>query len=280
MGHAALAVEMLTRADEKKAIEIATYLEEQNRARQVIEKKILEQAIAQVTDNNFAADGTCAIVLGAEGWHPGVIGIVASRIVERYHRPTIMIGLNNGHGQGSGRSVAGFHLAHALAACGEFLDGHGGHEMAAGLKLETARFEDFRAAFCAHAKQIISPDLLVPELKIDAIAELRHVTAALVGDMARLGPFGHANRRPLLVCRNLTISAPPRRVGKTGDHLQLRVRQGEQFMKCIAFGFGNRIDDLREGTIVDLAVEPTLNDFNGRINVELDVKDLQFPKVS
>ncbi|MDB5298614.1 MAG: recJ, partial [Phycisphaerales bacterium] len=110
MGHAALAVEMLTHADEKKALEIAIYLEEQNRARQTIEKKILEQAIAQVTDNDFAADGKCAIVLGAEGWHPGVIGIVASRIVERYHRPTIMIGLNNGHGQGSGRSVAGFHL--------------------------------------------------------------------------------------------------------------------------------------------------------------------------
>ncbi|MDB5332685.1 MAG: recJ [Phycisphaerales bacterium] len=279
MGHAALAVEMLTHADEKKAIEIGIYLEEQNRARQAIEKKILEQAVAQVADNNFAADGRCAIVLGAEGWHPGVIGIVASRIVERYGRPTIMVGLNNGHGQGSGRSVAGFHLAHALAACGEHLEGHGGHEMAAGLKLETAKFEDFRAAFCNHAGKVISPELLVPELKIDSVTEIKHVTAALVGDLTRLGPFGHANRRPLLVCRNVTINAPPRRVGKTGDHLQLLVRQGEQIMKCIAFGFGDRIDDLRQGTVVDLAVEPTLNEFNGRVNVELEVKDLQFPKV-
>ena len=279
MGHARLAVEMLTSDDPKKTIEIATFLEQQNRARQAIEKKIVEQAIQQVHDNNYAADGNCGIVLGAEGWHPGVIGIVASRMVERYHRPTIMIGLTNGHGQGSGRSIAGFHLAHALEACGEHLETYGGHEMAAGLKLATAKLEDFRRAFCEHATRVIEPRLLVPEMRIDSVAELRQVNAALVGDLARLGPFGQGNRRPLLACRSLTIAAPPRRVGKTGDHLQLLVRQGEQTIKCIAFGYGNQIDRLSQGTVVDLAVEPTLNEFNGRRNVELEVKDLQLPEI-
>jgi len=276
MGHARLAVEMLTNADEAKAIEIATFLEQQNRARQAVEKKILEQAMQQVADLDLAADGKCAIVLGAEGWHPGVIGIVASRIVDRYHRPAIMVGLNNGHGQGSGRSISGFHLAHALESCGEYLEAYGGHEMAAGLKLATPRFEDFRQAFCDHAAKVMNPQLLVPELKIDCLAEVRQITAALVTDLARLGPFGHANRRPLLVCKNVTIATPPRRVGKTGDHLQLLIRQGTQTMKCIAFGYGKEIDRLKQGIAIDLAVEPSLNEYNGRTNVELEVKDVQY----
>ena len=276
IGHARLAVEMLTTADADKAIEIATYLEGQNRARQSVEKKILAAAIEQIDANDFAADDRCAIVLGGEGWHTGVIGIVASRIVDRYHRPTLMVGLSNGHGQGSGRSIEGFHLSHALDACSEYLEKHGGHAMAAGLRLETARFEDFRHAFCEHAGKVMDRSLLVPELKIDCTAELSQVSQALVNDIARLGPFGHANRRPLLVCKDVTIAIPPRRVGKTGDHLQLLVRQGNQSMKCIAFGFGSQIDQLKQGTTLSLAVEPSLNEYNGRTSVQLEVKDVQY----
>ncbi|HZL36552.1 MAG TPA: DHHA1 domain-containing protein [Tepidisphaeraceae bacterium] len=277
MGHARLAVEMLTTDDAARSLEIATFLEQQNRERQAIEKKIVGQAIGQITDGGHADDGKCAIVLGAQDWHPGVIGIVASRLVDRYHRPAIMVGLSNGHGQGSGRSIAGFHLAHALEACGEYLEAFGGHEMAAGLRIETTKFEDFRAAFCEHAGKVMDRQLLVPELKIDCIANLGQISPALVSDLARLGPFGQSNRRPLMVCRNVTISTPPRRVGKTGDHLQLLIRQGEKTMKCIAFGYGSRIDQLQQGTVVDLAVEPALNEYNGRTNVELEVKDLQLP---
>ncbi|HXE53641.1 MAG TPA: DHHA1 domain-containing protein, partial [Tepidisphaeraceae bacterium] len=162
MGHARLAVEMLTTSDVEKANQIATYLEQQNRARQALERKILEQALAQVTLGGWDADDKCAIVLGNENWHPGVIGIVASRLVDRFHRPTIMVALNNGHGQGSGRSIAGFHLARALEACSEHLDAFGGHEMAAGLKVQTARFEDFRNSFCEHAGKLVNPRMLTP----------------------------------------------------------------------------------------------------------------------
>jgi single-stranded-DNA-specific exonuclease len=279
MGHARLAVEMLTTAGESKAKEIATYLEQQNRARQAIERKILQQAVEQVAEQKLDADGSCAIVLGREEWHPGVIGIVASRLVDRYHRPAIMVALDNGHGQGSGRSIAGFHLSRALEACAEHLDTYGGHEMAAGLKLQTSKFEDFRRQFCVHAGSVMKPEMLVPELRLDCVADLTHCTEALVTDLKRLGPFGHGNRRPVLCCRGLEVVAPPRRVGASGDHLQLLVRQGPagQPMKCIAFGYGPLFDRLIPGTSIDLAVEPSINEYNGRRSVELEVKDVQFP---
>jgi single-stranded-DNA-specific exonuclease len=273
MGHAARAVEMLTRADADKAAQIADFLEGENRQRQAVEKKIVDQAIAQVMEQG-GPDKVCALVVAKEEWHAGVIGIVASRLVDKFHRPTVMIALNNGHGQGSARSIAGFHLARALDACGEHLEAHGGHEMAAGLKLETAKLDDFRAAFCAYASSQLRPDDLIPELALDASATLDQLTEALVKDLHRLGPFGHANRKPLLCCRDLQLTAPARRVGASGDHLQIHIRQGERLMKCIAFGYGPMEAKLSLGTRIDLAVEPQLNEFNGRTNVELIVRDL------
>jgi single-stranded-DNA-specific exonuclease len=276
MGHAREAVEMLTKADAARANEIAVYLEKQNRERQAIERRILDHALEQVARLGLDSDDCRAVVLGAEGWHPGVIGIVASRIVDRLHRPTIMVALTNGHGQGSGRSIPGFHLSRALEACGEHLEAFGGHEMAAGLKLQTDRLDAFREAFCRHATEVLSDEQMCPELRLECLAELNMITEALVQDLKRLGPFGHGNRKPLLCCRGLTVAAEPRRVGKTGDHLQLQVRQGNAGMKCIAFNHGQLFDRLRPGTTIDLAVEPTINEYMGRISVELEVKDLQF----
>jgi single-stranded-DNA-specific exonuclease len=279
MGHARLAVEMLTTADDRKAAEIADYLEQQNRARQAIERKILQQAIEQIDALQLDADGNCALVLGREEWHPGVIGIVASRLVDRYHRPAVMVALSNGHGQGSARSIAGFHLSKALEACAECLDTFGGHEMAAGLSLQTSRFEDFRRQFCSHAGSVLSPEMLVPVLRLDAEAALAQLSEALVQDLKRLGPFGHGNPKPLLCCRKLEVVAPPRRVGASGDHLQIMVRQeaNARPTKCIAFGYGPLFDRLTPGTLIDLAVEASINEYQGYRNVELQVKDLQFP---
>jgi single-stranded-DNA-specific exonuclease len=240
-----------------------------------MEKKILDQALVQVEEHGFDGDDSRAVVLGAEGWHPGVIGIVASRIVERLHRPTVMVAMNNGIGQGSCRSIAGFHLAEALSACGEHLVTHGGHEMAAGLKLETAHFEDFRAAFCEYARGKVSDEMLLPTIELETLAELRQINMALVQDLKKLGPFGNGNRKPLLCCRDVEVATPPRRVGKTGDHLQLQVKQGNAQMKCIGFNMGTLFDELTVGRKLDLAVEPTINEFNGYVNVELELKDLR-----
>lgn len=276
MGHAREAVEMLTTASPQRATEIATYLEQQNRQRQVIERQILDQALEQVKQRGYDRDDCPAIVLDGEGWHGGVIGIVASRIVDRLHRPTLMIATANGQGQGSGRSIPGFHLSRALEAVGEHLDGFGGHEMAAGLKIATDRIEPFREAFCDYAKRTLADDLLTPTLRLECLAELNMITQALVQDLKRLGPFGHANPRPLLCCQDLQLAADPRRVGAAGQHLQLYVRQGEQHMKCIAFNKGPLHEKLRKGMTLSLAVEPQLNEYMGRVSVELEVKDLQF----
>ena len=151
--------------------------------------------------------------------------------------------------------------------------------MAAGLKIETAKLPEFRQAFCHHASQVLSDEMMVPELVLESLAELNLLTEALVTDLKRLGPFGHGNRKPLLCCKGLTLAAEPRRVGKTGDHLQLMVRQGDASMKCIAFNHGSMLDQLSTGTQIDLAVEPQINEYMGRRSVELEVKDLQFHSI-
>jgi single-stranded-DNA-specific exonuclease len=142
--------------------------------------------------------------------------------------------------------------------------------------VKTENFAGFQAAFCAHAKSVLSPEQLVRELHLDAVAPLNQITHALVTDLQRLGPFGQANRRPVLCVRGATVAAPPRRVGKSGDHLQLLVRQGNVSLKCIAFGYGPLDAKLAPGTTIDLAVEPSVNEFNGRSNVELEVRDVSF----
>jgi single-stranded-DNA-specific exonuclease len=186
-----------------------------------------------------------------------------------------MVALGNGSGQGSGRSIPGFHLARALESCAAHLIAYGGHEMAAGLKIDPARVEDFRREFCRVADSLVTDQMLIPQLRLECVADLSQVTEALVNDLQRLGPFGHGNRRPLLCIDNAVVARPARRVGKTGDHLQLLVNQNRRTVRCIAFGAGDLIDRLAPGTSVRLAVEPSINEFNGRRNVELAIRDFQ-----
>lgn len=276
MGHAATAVAMLTTATPQQATEIAGDLERRNRERQQIENTILEQALEQIVTKGLDGDDCPAIVLGAEGWHSGVIGIVASRLVDRFHRPTILVGFAEGRGQGSGRSISGFRLSEALAACAAHLDAFGGHEMAAGVKVSQAGFEGFRAAFCRHAAAVLGKESLGARLTLDCVAELRQITMPLVTDLQRMAPFGQGNRRPLLCVRDVTVTAAPRRVGKTGEHLQIQVRQGDVLTRCIAFNHGAEwFDKLPGGTRLDLAVEAGINKFNGCSSLELQIKDLR-----
>jgi single-stranded-DNA-specific exonuclease len=274
MGHAALAVKMLTDAGEAEAMETAVYLEEQNRARQAIERTILDEALTQIEQRHLADDTERALVLASDSWHPGVIGIVAARLVDRFCRPTVLIATSNGYGQGSCRSIAGFHMAQALAACGDHLIAHGGHEMAAGLKLRAENFDAFSEAFRQFARTTVVADMMKPQLNLEAEAKIGQMSEALVGDLHRLGPFGHGNRKPLLLFRDVQVAAPPRVVGKTGQHLQLVVKQGNTRVKCIAFGQADRMDRLKPGLGLELAAEPIINSFNGKRTVELEVKDM------
>ncbi len=275
MGHAKLAVEMLTDASPSRAREVADYLEEQNRDRQATERKILDEAIAQAEELGCDSDDCRGVVLGGPGWHPGVVGIVASRIVERFHRPTVIVGINEGVGQGSGRSIIGFHLARALAACTDHLVSHGGHEMAAGLKLKAEKLADFRAAFVAHAGEQLSVEQLSAEVRLEVSAGLPQVTTALVNDLARMGPFGQGNRRPLVFCRDVELAGPPRRVGKLAAHLQMQVKQGGLLLPCIVFNAEPGMDLLRPGQRLDVAAEPQLNEYQGRVSVQLRLEDVR-----
>jgi single-stranded-DNA-specific exonuclease len=150
--------------------------------------------------------------------------------------------------------------------------------MAAGLKVKPDRFEEFREAFAAHASQVIAAESLQPRMKLDCDVGLGQMTEALITDLDRLGPFGRGNPRPVLRCQNLTLTGPPRKVGKTGDHLQLFLKQNGTMMKAIAFGAGAWGDKLSTGSVIHVAVQPQMNEYNGYRNVELQVKDIQLAK--
>ena len=277
IGHARLAVELLTRADADRAREIALYLEEHNRARQATERKILQAARELIDRGNLAGDARRAIVLASTAWHSGVIGIVAARLVEQFQRPAILISLADGIGQGSGRSVPALPLSEALAACDEHLLSYGGHAMAAGLRIAQEQVEAFSERFVEVANNRLTGDDLVPKLRLDGEVTLEVLALPTVEAMQRLGPFGVGNPRPMLATDWVALAAEPRCVGKSGDHLQASFIQGHLQMKAIGFGLGKLIEELKYHRRCRAAFEPIINEFNGRRSVEMQLLDLQFP---
>ncbi|MCP4593344.1 MAG: single-stranded-DNA-specific exonuclease RecJ [bacterium] len=278
MGHARLAVELFTRADENRAREIALYLEDHNRARQATERKTTRAALKMIEQAGLDGDANRAVVVAGEGWHAGVIGLVASRIVDRLHRPAVVIALDNGQGQGSGRSIERLNLHDALRACREHLAEFGGHAMAAGLKILPDKVDAFTEAFIAHANQTLSAADLAPKLRLDAEVALSTLDLETAGTITRLGPFGPGNPRPLLATDWIELAAEPRCVGKSGDHLQATFTQGGVVVKAIAFGQANELDSLKEHRRCRVAFEPIINDFNGRRTVEMQVVNFKFPE--
>lgn len=277
MGHARLAVELLTRADESRSKEIALYLDEQNRARQSTERRITRQAMEMIEKGDLASDTRRGIVLADEAWHAGVIGIVASRIVNKYHRPAMMIALKGDTGQGSGRSINRFDLNEALRSCDEHLIQYGGHAMAAGLKIEKDRVAGFAEAFVDYANRTLTGADLREKLQIDAEVELGALDFKTTETLLGLGPFGRGNPSPRLATGWVELAAEPRCVGKTGNHVQATFSDGVAVLKAIAFGQGEQLEALKKHRRCRLAFRPMINDFNGRRTVEMEVLDFQFP---
>ena len=276
MGHAREAVELFTRADEARAKEIASELDRHNRERQGVEREIVDQAIEMVRARGFDRDGCRGIVLASENWHAGVIGIVASRLVDRFGRPTVLIALENGAGQGSGRSIPHFPLHEVLNACDEHLISHGGHAMAAGVKVAADKVDAFTHAFQAEAAQRLTSRDLVRKLRIDDEISLAQMTPELIDAVRLMQPFGAGNPRPMLASGPLELAEPPRAVGATGAHLSFTAREGSTYRRAIAFGRGARLQELAERGPFRLAFEPIINEWNGRRKVELKVTDWQF----
>lgn len=273
LGHAREAVELFTNATGERACEIARNLEAHNRRRQEMEKSIVKEAEALVFEHGFHRESRRAIVLAHAGWHPGVIGIVASRLVDRFHRPTVLIALEGDRGQGSGRSIRHFPLNEVLALCEQHLLSHGGHAMAAGVRVDADQVDAFTQAFLAQAAQRLTPADLKPKLQLDAEVDLRLLTTETVEEIQKLAPFGIGNPKPKLATPEVEIADGPRIVGSNGQHLQFTVRQGREYRKAVAFGRGDQMSELMDHRRLRVAFEPMINDWNGRRTVELRVVD-------
>jgi len=273
LGHAREAVELLTTAGPDAAMDIAKQLDRQNRERQQIERQILEEADAQAAAT-FVPERDAAIVLAAPQWHTGVIGIVASRIVEKYYRPTILIATGEDQAQGSGRSVPGFHLFEALSACRDHLQTFGGHAMAAGLRLKPEAVPAFREAMLAHAAKVLSAEQLTPRLQADAEISPSSFDVNTVRLLERLGPFGSGNPRPIFVTRQVRPSAPPRRIGQQGQHLAMYVTDGGRARRCVGWNMGAAADALGRAGACGIAFTCHISDYTRPPEVELHLKDL------
>ena len=262
-------VELLTTDSTLTARRIADELEEHNQERRAIEAEVLAQALEQA--RAAMDDGKShSLVLAGENWHPGVLGIVAARVVEKYYRPTVVIGFNQGAGKGSARSVRGFHMVDAFRRCAESLERFGGHEFAGGLSIHEDRLEQFRKAFEQFARQELSSELLTPLLEIDAQLDFARVGLPLMRELEVLRPFGVGNPEPVFMTPNVEICE--RKVFSAG--VRYRLRQGGQVIAGVFFGAGDDFPGM-PGEKVDVAYRLSANEWNGSSSVELRIADLR-----
>jgi single-stranded-DNA-specific exonuclease len=267
------ALELLLTGDAAEAQRLADELEGLNRDRQQVEDRILREAIAQVEEWPEAKRRSRGYVVADEGWHEGVIGIVASRLVERFHRPVVLVaGTESGDWKGSGRSISAFDLHGALAACAGSLERFGGHRAAAGLSIRPENVEAFAAAFAAHADGVLTDDDLRPVTVVDAIVPPQALTLELCAELRRLAPFGLGNPGVTLLVAGCRLSEPTA-VGD-GKHLRFRVldERGWQAGTAIAFGLSGQLDRLRRVGFYDVAFRLEENRWNGTVAPQLVVR--------
>ncbi|MEX2214295.1 MAG: single-stranded-DNA-specific exonuclease RecJ [Phycisphaeraceae bacterium] len=275
LGHAADALRLFTTEDESEAKKLADYLSKINDDRRATERAITEQAKQMVVDLGYDHVDRRAIVLGCEGWHTGVIGIVASRLVETFNRPTVMLNFDNGEAHGSARSVLGVSIHEALSACSHHLSTFGGHAMAAGLRMERSRVDAFREELIAFINQKLAPEDLLPVIQIDADCALSDVTIELVQQVQALAPFGRDNPAPVLCVRNVQVAEPGRRIGTSGTHLRLNLRHERCLLQGIGFGLGELAEKLPRGAMVDVVFEPKINIWGDQRRPDMHVKDIR-----
>ncbi len=263
-------MQLLLTQDEGEAAELAEFLEKQNRGRQEVEKQIFVAAEEKIADE-FESTRDAAIVVSARGWHPGVLGIVASRIVRKYHRPAIVIGFDeNGVGKGSGRSIEGLNLVEALTRCADKIGKYGGHEMAAGLTIQEKNVDLFSEAFRQTARELLSDENLQPRLRLDHELAFSELNFDFLHWHEMLQPFGNGNPQPLFFARGVEPAAVPRVV--TDKHLVLRLRQRNYHQRAIYF----------DGASValppapwDVAFRVKADEYEGETRLEMQVEALR-----
>ena len=272
LGKALRGVELLMATSEHEANTIARELEEMNARRQEIDRAVLEQARQRVLALDL--DETYGIVLAEEGWHPGVIGIVASRLVEEFGRPTILIGLDGEEGKGSGRSISRFDLHGGIGRCRHVLKRFGGHRSAAGVTIARDQVEEFARCFNEGARAVLTLDDLVPELRVDMEVALADITPEFEGLLRHLEPCGMGNPSPMLVTRGVRLAKPPRRVGDSGLKLLIESATREP-IEAIGWSLGGRIGELDMARPFDIAYRLERDEYRGVSRLQARLSDFR-----
>lgn len=270
LGDATRGVELLLTEDPTIAWQTAHELRETNLERRALDSAVAQEAIDWV-EKNCSLDRDFALVVGNENWHVGVIGIVASKLVERFHRPAILFSIDpNGVGRGSGRSVPGLHLLEALNQCSDLLESFGGHAAAAGMNIKSQNIDLFREKINQVVGKMIKPEDLVPQVIADAEINLSQLNPRFFRIINEMAPFGPGNMRPVLFCKKLKQKYNPRVVGQ--NHLKMAVVGDGVSMDAIGFNFGDRYDEICRASEINLAFSLDENEWNGRVSLQMKVK--------
>jgi single-stranded-DNA-specific exonuclease len=272
LGVGQLGVQLLLTTSQQLAQRLARKLDEENRNRQAIEDEMLNQALVKV-EEQFDPEHDFSIVLCDERWHPGVIGIVASRLVERFHRPVILVALGKEIGKGSARSIQKFHIYDALRKCQEHLVSFGGHKYAAGLTVEPAKFDAWRTAFEEICREQLVEGDLHPVIRADASLELTQITGELVEQLEELAPHGNANPVPTFTSFGVEAAGTVRVL--RGGHLKFAVRQARKTLPVIGFKMEKYEDLLANSSFVDILYSPQFNTYQGTTSIQLSLRDIR-----
>lgn len=270
MGHEEEALKLFLAEDLESATKITKELNEYNTLRQSTEKAIYEEAVQQIEKNHLDANNS--IVLGGKGWHHGVIGIVSSKVTDKYYKPSILLSFEDNIAKGSGRSVPGFDLYEGLAKCEDLLEKYGGHSMAVGLTIKKENLENFKERFEQIAKEKNIKEL-VPIIYIDDELKLKDINMELVKSISILEPFGEANKVPLFLIRNLKIDSI--RALSEGRHLKLTLRDENFVINAIGFELGYLAEEYRIGDRIDVVGTLEINSFNGFSSIQINMKDIR-----
>jgi single-stranded-DNA-specific exonuclease len=270
--HASKAIELLLTADPLRGKEMAKELNRINSRRQDIGAAIKDEVFARLTDEFLAANRL--VIMAGENWHPGVIGIVASQIVDRCGRPAVLIGINEGVGRGSARSISGFDIFRLLDSCRDLFLDFGGHEGAAGFEIEPSKIPELEQRLRRQIEENVDPESMLPKLELDAQVAPKEISLALVKELEKLAPFGAGNQAPLFLIGGLSLEEY-RTVGKEGKHLKAWFGRDGVRLETIGFGFGALAAKLDYNMKYDLAVNLGTNEYNGYESVQLSLVDIR-----
>ena len=275
LGSASTAVELLLCDDPIEATRLAAEIDAKNAERKRLSAELFEQA-ARAAERFSDPERHPVLVLAGDGWHQGLVGIVAARLAERFARPALVIGLDGGSGRGSARSIAGFSVLDALHGGAAHMERYGGHEQAAGCEVRAESIDALREAVCARAHVMLEGQgFAAPPMWIDREVPFERIGPELMRDIARLAPFGERNEKPVLLASDLRLAEPPRTVGSDGSHLVLQLRSGAHVLKGVFFGAAARAGELRMGEPVHAAGTPRWNVFRGERKLELELQDFR-----